>query len=141
VLDAASLRLSAVALPFDPQAGLCVRAGFVALDAIAAYFHLPYDADPLPTDPISIARDEFDDACRQLEAAGIALRDDRDQAWRDFIGWRVNYDKALLGLAGLLMVPFAPWSSDRSFIVRRITHREVRRATPPLGGWDPRRGG
>jgi hypothetical protein len=140
VLDAASLRLSAVELPFDPQAGLCVRSGFVALDAIAAYFHLPYDAAPLPTDPISISRDEFDEACGHLAAAGIALRADRDQAWREFNGWRVNYDRALLGLAGLLMVPYAPWSSDRSVRVHRLSRRTFRRATPP-GGWDPRRGG
>ena len=120
VLDAASLRLAAVDLPFDPQAGLCVRAGFVALDAVAEYFNLAHDPAPAPTDPISISRDEFEEACDRLAEAGIAVRADRDQAWADFNGWRVNYDQALLGLAGLLMVPYAPWSSDRSMRVRRF---------------------
>ena len=49
-----------------------------------------------------------------LEAAGVPLRADRDQAWRDFAGWRVNYDIPLVMLAGMLVAPYAPWSSDRS---------------------------
>ena len=54
-------------------------------------------------------------------AAGIPVRDDRDAAWLDFTGWRVNYDVPLLGLAGFVMVPYAPWSSDRSLRYRRAT--------------------
>ena len=44
----------------------------------------------------------------------MPLKADRDQAWRDFAGWRVNYDSVLVPLAGLVMAPYAPWSSDRS---------------------------
>jgi hypothetical protein len=121
VLDAASLRLAAVDLPFDPQAGFCVRGGVFALRAIAGYFGLPYDADPAPTDETSISEDEFHDACDQLVAAGIPVRADRAQAWHDFNGWRVNYDQVLIALAGLVMAPYAPWSSDRSLRYRRPT--------------------
>ena len=39
---------------------------------------------------------------------------DRDEAWKNFAGWRVNYDRVLIGLARLTSAPFAPWSSDRS---------------------------
>lgn len=46
--------------------------------------------------------------------AGIPLRPDREQAWQDFAGWRVNYDRVLLVLSALTMAPYAPWSSDRS---------------------------
>jgi hypothetical protein len=41
---------------------------------------------------------------------------DRDAAWRDFAGWRVNYDTVLLALAAMTMAPYAPWSSDRSLL-------------------------
>ena len=41
----------AVDLPFDPQAGFCVRGGVFALRAVAAYFGLPFDPDPAQTDP------------------------------------------------------------------------------------------
>ena len=45
--------------------------------------------------------------------AEVPLRSDRDQAWRDYAGWRVNYDTVLLALADLIMAPYAPWTSDR----------------------------
>ncbi len=121
VLDAASLRLAAVDLPFDPQAGFCIRGGVFSLRAVASYFGLPFDADPAPTDATSISEDEFLDACDRLVAASIPIRADREQAWRDFNGWRVNYDQVLIGLAGLVMAPYAPWSSDRSLRYRRPT--------------------
>jgi hypothetical protein len=48
----------------------------------------------------------------------VPLKADLDQAWRDFAGWRVNYDRVLLSLAALTVAPYAPWSSDRSMIER-----------------------
>jgi hypothetical protein len=127
VLDAASLRLAAVDLPFDPEAGICVRAGFFALRAVADYFGIPYDPDPHPGDPISITKDEFLEACDQLVEIGLPVRADRDAAWFDFTGWRVNYDVPLLSLASFVMTPYAPWSSDRSLRYRRIRLRQTRR--------------
>ena len=61
-----------------------------------------------------MTRDEFDDLCAQLAKVGVPLKADRDQAWRDFQGWRVNYDSVLLSLSGFVMAPYAPWNSDRS---------------------------
>lgn len=114
VLDAASLIASSVDVPRTPQAELCIRAGYVALRRIADFFGIKYDPDPAPTDPISITREEFDEVYDRLAAAGVPLKPDRDRAWRDFAGWRVNYDTVLLSLANLTMAPYAPWSSDRS---------------------------
>jgi hypothetical protein len=56
--------------------------------------------------------------------AGIPVRADRDAAWLDFNGWRVNYDLPLLGLAGFVMAPYAPWSSDRSARYHRAPLRK-----------------
>ncbi len=114
VLDAAALANSTLDIPRDPQADLCIRAGFLALRYICDFFGVKYDPEPKPTDPISIHREEFDAACDELAANGIPLKPDRDQAWRDYSGWRVNYDTPLLSLAGLTMAPEAPWSSDRA---------------------------
>jgi hypothetical protein len=55
---------------------------------------------------------------REAAEAGVPLKADLEQAWRDFAGWRVNYDRVLLALAALTMAPYAPWSSDRSMIER-----------------------
>jgi len=114
VLDGAALALTAVNVPYEPSAALCIRAGFLALRRIANYFQIPNPQDPhFPADPISISREEFDAALVRLEAAGLPLRPDREQAWRDFGGWRVNYDLALVRLCVLTMAPASPWSSDR----------------------------
>jgi hypothetical protein len=114
VLDAAALASSTLDIPPDVQANLCIRAGYLALQRICDFFALPYNQHPAPTDPISVTRAEFDAACAQLAEAGVALKPDRDQCWRDFAGWRVNYDTPLLLLASTVTAPPAPWSSDRA---------------------------
>jgi hypothetical protein len=111
VLDAAAMVLAAVDIPSNVQANLCIRAGYIALRRIADFFRIPYDPDPKPADPISVTRQEFDEALRILEEEGVPLKPDRAQAWRDWAGWRVNYDTVLLALAKLTMAPPAPWSS------------------------------
>lgn len=125
VLDAAALQASTVDGPRDPEADLCIRAGYVALRRLADFFGIPYDPDPTRGDPISVAREEYDEVCARLERAGLPLKADRDEAWLDFAGWRVNYDAPLLGLAALTMAPSAPWSSDRGSAFRRppLLHR------------------
>ncbi|HEX9018156.1 MAG TPA: hypothetical protein VF806_03155 [Anaerolineaceae bacterium] len=113
VLDAAGLILTVVDTPYDAQAALTIRAGYLALRHIADFFNFGYDPNPKPTDPISITRAEFDAACADLSSSGVPLVADRDKAWRAYSGWRVNYDRVLLALARITMAPTAPWSSDR----------------------------
>ncbi len=122
VLDAAALRYALVDIPWSPEPGLCIRSGYLALREIADFYGVDHDDDPQPTDPISITRGEFDEIYQRLAAAGVPMRVDRDRSWQEFAGWRVNYDRVLTVLAGLVMAPYAPWSSDRS----------VRYAAPPL---------
>lgn len=128
VLDAAALMDSTVAAPPDPRASLCIRAGYIALRRIAGFFGVDYDPRPAPDDPISISREEFDAACETMESQGVPLRSDRDQAWNDFAGWRVNYDTVLIALAALTMAPYAPWSSDRSHRIGTRSKSRVRAA-------------
>jgi hypothetical protein len=120
VLDAASLTRAAVDIPTDPQADLCIRAGYLALRRIADFFEVEYNPDPKPGDPISITREEFIEAWERLASQGVPLKPDQEQAWRDFAGWRVNYDRVLLALAGLTSAPPAPWSSDRGLVEHKL---------------------
>jgi hypothetical protein len=113
VLDTAAVVASTVDRPHDARCDLMIRTGFLTLRRIAEVFRIPYDEDPLPTDPITISRREFDLLCVELRAADTPLKHDLDQAWRDFSGWRVNYDKVLVRLCALTMAPPAKWSSDR----------------------------
>jgi hypothetical protein len=131
LLDGASFWAGSVEHLRDPDVQLCIRAGYLALRRIADVFRVPYDADPAPDGPISVARQEWDDAVAELEAAGIPIVADREAAWASWRGWRVNYDAVLLNLARLVEAPPAPWVSDRSPISasphRRVIHRGPRK--------------
>ena len=116
VLDAAALVNSSIDVPHDVQADICIRAGYLSLRRIAEGFGIGFDRDPAPDDPISITRQEWDDAMDDLTASGVPVTIDRDRAWRDFAGWRVNYDTVLLRLADLTDAPYAMWSSDRGVL-------------------------
>jgi hypothetical protein len=128
VLDTAAIRCSTLRVPASAQAQLCIRAGYLALRRIADYFSIPNDHDPRPDDPISIDRSEFDAMYDELASFGVPVRPDREACWRDYRGWRVNYDTVLIALAGLTLAPYAPWVSDRSLPYRR----------PPLRRLGPR---
>jgi hypothetical protein len=115
VLDTAALTLSSIDIPFEASAALCIRSGFLAYHRIVDYFDIPHSHTPhYPEDPISIKREEFDAVLDQLAKAGVPIKADREQAWLDFAGWRVNYDRTLLVLCTLVMAPTAVWSSDRA---------------------------
>jgi len=115
VLDAAAITLSAVDIPFDTSAALCIRSGFLAFRRIANYFDLPNPQEPhYPEIPVCVTHEEFNSVLDELEAAGVPIKADREQAWIDFAGWRVNYDRSLILLCGLVMAPNALWSSDRA---------------------------
>ncbi len=114
LLDGASFWAGAVEHPKDPDVQLCIRAGYLALRRIADIFKLPYDADPGPDNPISVSREEWDEAMDEMAAAGVPLLANRNAAWEAWKGWRVNYDTVLLNLARLVEAPPTPWVSDRS---------------------------
>lgn len=116
VLDTAAITLSSIDIPMEMSAALCIRAGFISFHRITHYFDIPHPHDPTyPETPISVTRAEYDELISKLEAAGLPIKPDREKAWIDFAGWRVNYDRALLILCSLVMAPpNVPWSSDRA---------------------------
>ncbi|MHB8464610.1 MAG: hypothetical protein ACYDH6_13380 [Acidimicrobiales bacterium] len=119
VLDGAALAAACLDAPRDLEAELCVRSGYLCLRRIAEQLSLPFADDPAVDDPIAVTRDEFDDVWDQMRDAGVPLKPDREQAWHDFAGWRVNYDEPLIRLATLTEAPIAPWSSDRGLVLGR----------------------
>jgi hypothetical protein len=121
VLDTAALLQSSVRDYDSSAAQLTIRAGYLALRAVGDYFSIPHDPEPPADGPISIARVEWEGVIDRLSAIGVPIVEDRDEAWRDFCGWRVNYDAVLLGLAGFTMAPVAPWTADRSPVLTAAT--------------------
>jgi hypothetical protein len=141
VLDSAAIQASAVDMPRDARVDLMIRTGYLALRRMADYFDMTYDPDPKPDDPISVNRNEFELLLAELRLAGVPLKADRDRAWRDFAGWRVNYDTVLLALAHMTMAPNTPWITDRGdrprfvppitlpWVERKRARRQQRQAT------------
>lgn len=106
LLDAAAVSIAVIDYrsESDRDAALCIRAGSLALRDIAEYFDIVIDHDPDPTDPISMSRVGFDSMYDGLVEARVPVVD-REEAWRNWAGWRVNYDAALVGLATLTASP------------------------------------
>ena len=109
MMDAAAIVRSSVAIPLDVQADLMIRAGYLALRRIGHVFGLNYNPHPSPDEPTSITRAMYDEAIEVLAQAGVPIIEDREHAWRDFNGWRVNYDEALRGLERLTIAPTGWW--------------------------------
>jgi hypothetical protein len=109
VLDAAALFQAAVAAEPSPTAGLCIRAGWLSLRRIADYFKVTYPTDFRQEIPISISRDEFEIVLDRLALAGVPILADREVAWRDFAGWRVNYDAIIESFYTLFTCPRTDW--------------------------------
>jgi hypothetical protein len=114
VMDAAALHLSLAPASEPKQSSrLCLRMGFVAVNQIARTMRLPVNEDPDPNGAISIDYDEFASAVDMLRNIGYPIERTTEQAWPQFRGWRVNYDRVALALAKALDAPPALWSGDR----------------------------
>jgi hypothetical protein len=114
VLDAAALYLSLVPdAPGAVSARLCLRGGFTCLATIARArgFDIPEDADP--TKGITLTYQEFVDAIDRLARVDFPLERPSEEAWTEFVGWRVNYETAAYALAYAIDAPPALWSGPR----------------------------
>lgn len=128
VLDSAALYCSALNFGDDYRAQLMLRTGSLSLRRICDQIGFGYDPDPSPDVPLAIDQAEFDEVFQLFQTEGMPVVADREQAWRDFAGWRANYDRPLLALATWTAAPKAPWSADRPITVRR-----------PRAIWRPKR--
>jgi hypothetical protein len=116
VMDAAALQL-ALTPNNSPaaEARLMLRSGFTALRDIARVLHIPFDPDPLPESPIKLSFDEFAEAVKHLEDAGLMMERSAEEGWPHFRGWRINYEEIAYALAKKLDAVPAPWSGDRTW--------------------------
>jgi hypothetical protein len=116
VMDAGAMHLAvAPSSPPGISARLCIRMGFTALNQIAETMRVPFDHDPDPDAPISITRAEFGEAMAILRDIGYPIERTDDEAWLNFRGWRVNYDRAALAIAKAVDAPPAMWTGPRRY--------------------------
>ncbi|MEK6439816.1 hypothetical protein [Pseudonocardia sp. T1-2H] len=113
VMDSAALYLALAPGRAPSEARLCLRMGYRCLREIAGTLRIPVDDDPKPDDPLQLSREEFADAVAYIRSSGFPVERSAAEAWPDFQGWRVNYERVAIALAELTDAPPALWSGGR----------------------------
>jgi hypothetical protein len=114
VLDSAALflALSPGQAPVVP-ARLCLRSGFLCFNQIARAMGIDVPEETDPNGKISLTYEEFTDAVARMRKVDFPIERDPADAWPDFVGWRLNYERAAYGVAEALDVVPAMWSGPR----------------------------
>jgi hypothetical protein len=114
VLDSAALflALSPKTAPVVP-ARLCLRSGFLCFNRIARAMGYDIPLEPDPQAGISLTHDEFLDAVARMREVDFPIERDPEEAWPDFVGWRVNYERAAYAVAAAVYAVPALWSGPR----------------------------
>ena len=127
VLDGAAMHLALAPSTASSQARLCLRMGFTLVNRVAITLGWPVDPDPDPDGPIELTFEEFERAVHMLESVGFPVERSAEEAWPDFRGWRVNYERLIYRLADRLTAPPSPWSGPR----RHLRSGSVQPNRPP----------
>jgi hypothetical protein len=109
-LDGAALLITCCDVPRQSRAELCIEAGVGALVSMADFLGVPH-RPPEDEAEITLPRDLFDDALRQLAEEGVPLRDDHETAWRGFRQIRARYEPLIAVLGRMTDAPRSEWSS------------------------------
>jgi hypothetical protein len=129
VLDSAALflALSPKAAPVVP-ARLCLRGGFLCFRDVARAMGIKVPDEPDPAAGISLTYAEFLDAVERMRKVDFPIEREPEEAWPDFVGWRVNYEQAAYALAAAIDAVPALWSGPR-----RGGEPPIPPIRPPLG--------
>jgi hypothetical protein len=129
ILDSAALflALSPDAAPTVP-ARLCLRGGSQCFNRIARAMGYAVPQEPDPAGGISLTYEEFLEAVAVMREVDFPIERDPAQAWPDFVGWRVNYERAAYAVAASVYAVPALWSGPR-----RHSIAPVPPIRPPLG--------
>jgi hypothetical protein len=132
VLDSAALflALSPTSAPVVP-ARLCLRSGFLCFNRIARAMGFDIPQEPDPAAGISISYDEFLEAVKRMREVDFPIERDPEQAWPDFVGWRVNYERAAYAVAAAVYAVPALWSGPRKHPVEPIAPIRPAAGRPP----------
>ncbi len=134
VLDSAALYL--VLCPTKAPvvaARLCLRSGFICFGDVARAMGIEIPAEPDPSAGISITYEQFADAIARMEKVDFPIDRTPEEAWPDFVGWRVNYEQAAYAIAYALDVVPALWSGPRPHPRPEIAPIRPPEGKPPDG--------
>jgi hypothetical protein len=129
VLDSAALYLSV-----SPEAAptvaarLCLRSGFQCFTEVASAMNLKVPEAPDPAAGIALSYAEFLQGLETMRKVDFPIERDAEQAWADFVGWRVNYEAAAYAIAYAIDAVPALWSGPR-----RRAHEPIAPLRPAAG--------
>jgi hypothetical protein len=114
VLDSAALMLSLcpAAAP-TVTARLCLRSGFLCFREIGRAMGFDIPEEPDASLGISLTYQDFLDGVAVMQLVDFPIERTPEEAWPDFVGWRVNYESAAFAIARELDVVPALWSGPR----------------------------
>jgi hypothetical protein len=132
VLDSAALflALSPQAAPAVP-ARLCLRSGFSCFNRIGRAMGFDIPLEPDPAAGISLTYDEFLEAVERMRQVDFPIERDPGEAWPDFVGWRVNYERAAYAVAAAVYAVPARWSGPRKHAAEAIAPIRPGAGRPP----------
>jgi hypothetical protein len=137
VLDAAALYLSLLAQPLGAiSARLCLRGGFTCLRTVARAMGVTVADEADPNQGIDLTYEEFAQCVARLQGVGFPMSRPPEDAWPEFVGWRVNYEAAAYAIAYRVNAPPALWSGPRHWPAAPIPPvrpqiRHVAKKSPP----------
>jgi hypothetical protein len=114
VLDSAALilALSPETAPTVP-ARLCLRSGFLCLNQIARAMGYDVPDETGPDARTSLTYADFLEAIARMREVDFPIEREPAEAWPDFAGWRVNYERAAFAVAAAVDAVPALWSGPR----------------------------
>jgi hypothetical protein len=136
VLDSAAMYLavSPEAAPTVP-ARLCLRSGFQCFGDIARTLGVLVPEDPDASMGISLTYDDFLKGIAHMRKVDFPIERNAEEAWPDFLGWRVNYEQAAYAVARAVDAVPAMWSGPRRHPVEQIP--PIRPGPGRPGGYHP----
>jgi len=132
VLDSAALilTLSPKSAPVVP-ARLCLRSGFLCFRQIAQAMGIDVPDEPDPDGQITLSYQEFLDAVARMREVDFPIERQPEQAWPEFVGWRLNYEQAAYAVAAAVDAVPAMWSGPRRRDTTPIPPLRPPRGRPP----------
>jgi hypothetical protein len=118
VLDSAALIMAvspevARQYSIEVPARLCLRSGFLCFREVARAMGFDIPEEPDPAQGISLTYEEFLDAIERLRQVDFNIKRKPEEAWPEFVGWRVNYELAAYSIAREVEAVPALWSGPR----------------------------
>ncbi|MGI9605078.1 MAG: hypothetical protein ACR2P0_02955 [Acidimicrobiales bacterium] len=111
-LDTAALMEALQLAPDSVHAPTMIRAGYLSLRAIADHYDIEPELEPDDRESLSIDREMYDRLHDALVEQGVPISVSKDDGWHHYSGWRINYDRSVLGLSTLVHEVPSHWSED-----------------------------